>query len=1350
MQPKFTLRKLGLAGTTKLMLIMFFVFSSLISFSQKRTTVDMQVPQTKADVLKAALPLVKPTPSKATTPQTTNSTGSIYSKKSTTGVVTNTGGVITDAPTTVSSGGAATLPNNNGNATITFNFRNNNSYGVNLQSISSICQVDGPTTVNVYYKTSAINGLPGAINAGNGWNLLGTATIAGIGNAVDNSTLQPFLTGQSLLIPAGATYGILVEALDEGTTVGNLVYSTPSGTPPVFSNGGCDIISGVANVGYGGVAVPGAPTFTPRGFIGSVTFDQATCNPVNATAPVISGVPSSTCAGTPITLSILSGNLNGAANWFWYDNPAATGVALGSGTTFTVSPVVNTTYYVRGEGGCAPAPGPIASRAVTVTACSCLVPDVATICAGAIQRISLSSAALETTTTTFASGAINLAIPDNSPAGITTAPIVLPATAIATASNLRVRINATHTWVGDLTFRLNSPCGTTFLFDRPGVPASGVGVGNSNNLSGVYTFDLSAATVLSETGLVPSGTYRPSDAAGAAHNWAGATFPCAGAGNWTLTISDNAGGDFGTLADWSILVDNTNTAIFSPATDLFTDAGATIPYVAGTPVTSVWAKPATTTTYTATISGGPCVGANTVTVNVLPVSTLSVTPNGLPSGVCASATLVASGGSVYNWTPSTGLNTTTGSTVIATPSVNTTYTVSGFSANGCPVVPASVQVLGTSTSAVISSLGAPPTPIWNENWDVVAPLPAGWAAQNLSAPVGTTGWFQGNAAVFPAFNGGPTSYIGANFNNTAGTGTISNWLFAPTTTLQNGDVLEFYARSNNGFADRLQVRMSTSGASVNAGANATSTGDFGTLLLDINPTYNLTAFPNVWTRYTASVSGLGSPTSGRLAFRYFVENGGPSGANSDFMGIDNVTLLRPPAVTCANTLSNIKVDITGGTGPYTLVYTNGTTNFIVNGYVSGTPIDVFPSATTTYTIVSVTGANGCVGVGNTGAAVITVTPPPSITTQPANRTTCAGLNTSFTVTAGPSLGTTYQWQVSTNGGTSYTNIANAAPYSGATTGTLTITGATAGLNQNLYRVIVSGACPAPGSSVTSSAATLFVNITPTIVTQPVNTTRCLGTTATFTVVANAPNGPVASTYQWQVSTNNGLTYTNITGATAATLTLTNVTLLMNNNLYRVVVTTAPCATTVTSNGARLNVNALPEITIATPVTSLTPGVTTVITATTSPAPLNATSYSWTLNGATVASANTSTITADVDKLGAYRATVTDINGCVNSSNVIVIDAQFSDRLWIYPNPSDGRFQVRLFYGSPTAEADNRVVSVYNSQGQLVARKNIDLRRTTPPYVQVEFDLSNQPAGTYVVKVTEKSTEKIVSGFLLIL
>ncbi|HYP51417.1 MAG TPA: choice-of-anchor J domain-containing protein, partial [Pyrinomonadaceae bacterium] len=50
-----------------------------------------------------------------------------------------------------------------------------------------------------------------------------------------------------------------------------------------------------------------------------------------------------------------------------------------------------------------------------------------------------------------------------------------------------------------------------------------------------------------------------------------------------------------------------------------------------------------------------------------------------------------------------------------------------------------------------------------EGFDNITTLPgSGWFTQNNSVPVGTTGWFQGNPAVFPAQAGATNSYIGAN------------------------------------------------------------------------------------------------------------------------------------------------------------------------------------------------------------------------------------------------------------------------------------------------------------------------------------------------------------------------------------------------------------------------------------------------------------------------------------------------------------------------------------------------------------------------------------------------------------
>lgn len=188
----------------------------------------------------------------------------------------------------------------------------------------------------------------------------------------------------------------------------------------------------------------------------------------------------------------------------------------------------------------------------------------------------------------------------------------------------------------------------------------------------------------------------------------------------------------------------------------------------------------------------------------------------------------------------------------------------------------------------------PEATVFSEGFDVVTP--PGWVVNNQSdnATAALTSWFQGNPAVFPAHSGASNSYAGANFNNTTGTGTISDWLIAPSIPggLQNGDVVHFWTRtvSAPAFPDRLQLRMSPAGGT-NPGTGSASTGDFSTLLVDVNPTLTLTGYPNAWTEFTATISG--NFPSGRLALRYFVTGGGPSGANSDYIGVDDFFVDRP-------------------------------------------------------------------------------------------------------------------------------------------------------------------------------------------------------------------------------------------------------------------------------------------------------------------------------------------------------------------------------------------------------------------------------------------------------------------------
>ncbi len=118
--------------------------------------------------------------------------------------------------------------------------------------------------------------------------------------------------------------------------------------------------------------------------------------------------------------------------------------------------------------------------------------------------------------------------------------------------------------------------------------------------------------------------------------------------------------------------------------------------------------------------------------------------------------------------------------------------------------------------------------------------------------------------------------------------------------MANGGMVNFWTRSvGTRYADRMQVRMSTAGASTNVGDTNASVGDFTNLLMDINPTLWPAWYPTVWTEQRVVLSGLPAPTTGRLAFRYFVTNSGPFGANGDYVGIDSFEYRLDTCPACA-------------------------------------------------------------------------------------------------------------------------------------------------------------------------------------------------------------------------------------------------------------------------------------------------------------------------------------------------------------------------------------------------------------------------------------------------------------------
>ncbi len=88
--------------------------------------------------------------------------------------------------------------------------------------------------------------------------------------------------------------------------------------------------------------------------------------------------------------------------------------------------------------------------------------------------------------------------------------------------------------------------------------------------------------------------------------------------------------------------------------------------------------------------------------------------------------------------------------------------------------------------------------------------------------------------------------------------------------------------------------------------------------------------------------------------------------------------------------------------------------------------------------------------------------------------------------------------------------------------------------------------------------------------HPANTSACVNANAGFSVTASGST----IAYQWQVSTDGGTVFNNINGETNASLTLTAVTLSMNNYKYRCIIT-GTCTEPLASNAATLTVGAQP-------------------------------------------------------------------------------------------------------------------------------------------------------------------------------
>ena len=442
-------------------------------------------------------------------------------------------------------------------------------------------------------------------------------------------------------------------------------------------------------------------------------------------------------------------------------------------------------------------------------------------------------------------------------------------------------------------------------------------------------------------------------------------------------------------------------------------------YVRFTPV-SVGAAAGNVTFSGGTVNTPPSIAVSG-TGTLLSVSASSSATGVLCTG--GSATLSGSGSGVasYTWSPAAGLSATTGADVVATPTVTTTYTVTGFNATGCTSASSTVTVTYNENTTAISAPGGAST--------ICSP---GSLALIETGTGGT--WSTTAAATLATVSSGGVVYAGS------GTGVASITYSNPTC---GGDATYDVTVSPGGFT--VLVTASPSANYCNSGSSISLTADDGGAgaAFTWSPATGLSA--------TTGATVFASPSATTV---YTVTGGLGICSNSSTITVTNVT----PAVITGGSVTICRGQSTTWSSATTLGTWTSSDNTIASvnsstGVVTGTATTVSGTATITYTV------GGCYVTRNIFVNIL-----PTITATPATAAVCGG--TGVTLTA--SGASTYSWAP----GTGLSAATGASVVSTAASAiTYTITGTTAaGCTNTLSKAVGVGA----GVSATATANTFTV------------------------------------------------------------------------------------------------------------------------------------------------------------------------------------------------------------------------------------------------------------------------------------
>ncbi len=924
---------------------------------------------------------------------------------------------------------------------------------------------------------------------------------------------------------------------------------------------------------------------------GAITVNAIPADPTGT----ISASANPSCGASTLTFS------GGAATIYW--ETAASGTSTANPTTSTYSLAATGTMYVRASVSGCWSVGTVNSGSVTINTAPAISSQPSTtaqtVCAGtAFSPTSVSVTASNATgyqwyVNTVANNTTGTLI-----SGATTASYTLPATVgtyyyyciisgnspcASVTSNVSgaITVNALPADpTGTITASANPSCGAaTLTYSAPSASiywqTAATGTSTATPTTSSYSL-ASTGTIYARTnngtcwsstaGVVSSGAVTINTAVSISAQPASTTIVSGSAGSISVTATGAAGyqWEFNTGTGWSSVP---NSAPYSGVTSATLSISAATTTMDGyqyrcvisatSPCTAVTSSAATLTvttsiwtnaiTATDPSADNPYITGDTKDGNLSSVSGIG-RGTGI-SGAAASGRYSASG-----WTTATSINATDYYDFTLTPATGYLINFNSFAYTGqaSGTGPASFS-LRSSLDGYTASIGSPTA---------------------TGATIGLSGGtYQGitSAITFRLY--------GYNAGAAAGTFSVNDFTFygavkpsctTPTlsTAIQNGtacagagaviDLTGLVASaSNNTINYTINGVAQTAVTGVNASGTGTAsfttraltTADNGMSLVITGITNNscsatfstamtgtlaVNPLPSTPT-FSGSASGCNSVslTASSTGGSTYAWSGGstPATAANTFTTsgtytvtatLSGCTASASQAVTVTTSpTASISGTATGCTS-VSLTASGGTTYAWSGGSTPATAANTFTTSGT-YTV---TVSNSCGSA--TATVAVTVNTPPATPTFSGTTTAC----TSVTLTASSTAGSTFAW----SGGSTPAAATNTFTSSGTYTVTATRSGCTATASQ----------------AVTVNTAT-------SITTQPSNITTGVGASATFSVTA-AGSG---LTYQWK---KNG---SNISGATAATYTVSPTALTDSGSVYSVVVT-GTCGT-VTSAGAVLSV-----------------------------------------------------------------------------------------------------------------------------------------------------------------------------------